>query len=86
MHNRLILLARRIDSKIEIRRVPTDLATDQHSSVVIDNRGYFLLPDHREYQALANAYDPVQAERLAERFDYLWGRSETDPELRVLRL
>ena len=84
--HQLLELARRLDSKIEIRRVPTELATDRASFVLADERGYFLLPDHREYQAMANAYDPVQTERLMERFDYLWDRSGTDPDLRVLRL
>lgn len=84
--HQLLELARRLDSKIEIRKVPSELAVDRHTCVITDERGYFLLPDHEEYQALANAYDPVQAERLAERFDYLWERSETDPELRVLRI
>jgi predicted GNAT family N-acyltransferase len=84
--HQLLELARRLDSKIEIRRVPGELATDRTSFVLADECGYFLLPDHREYQAMANAYDPVQTERLAERFDYLWDRSGTDPDLRVLRL
>ncbi len=84
--HQLLELARRLDSKIEIRRVPGELATDRASFVLADERGYFLLPDHREYQAMANAYDPVQTERLMERFDYLWDRSSPDPDLRVLRL
>lgn len=84
--HQLLELARKLNSKIEIRTVPAELASDRHSCVVVDERGYFLLPDHREYLAVANAFDPVQAERLAERFDYLWERSKTDPELRVLRL
>jgi predicted GNAT family N-acyltransferase len=84
--HRLLELARRLDSKVEIRTVPGELADDNHSCVITDERGFFLLPDHQEYQAFANRYDPVQAARLAERFDYLWERSETDPELRVLRL
>ncbi len=84
--HQLLELARRLDSKIEIRKVPGELATDRASFVLADERGYFLLPDHREYQAMANAYDPVESERLAERFDYLWDRSEADPDLRVLRL
>ena len=66
--------------------MPSELADDRHSCAVIDDQGYFLMPDHRDYQALANRYDPVQAARLAERFDYLWNRSDADPELRVLRL
>lgn len=84
--HQLLELARKLNSKIEIRTVPAELASDRHSCVVVDGRGYFLLPDHREYLATANAFDPVQAERLTERFDYLWERSRTDPELRVLRL
>ena len=84
--HQLLELARRLDSKIEIRKVPGELATDRSSFVLADEQGYFLLPDHREYQAMANAFDPVQSERLVERFDYLWDRSETDPDLRVLRL
>ena len=84
--HRLIELARRLDSKIEIRCVPAELAEDRHSCVISDEQGYFLMPDHTELQVLANAYYPVQASRLAERFEYLWNRSETDPEFRVLRL
>lgn len=84
--HQLLELARRLDSKIEIRKVPAELAVDRHSCVIADERGYFLLPDYEEYQALANAYDPVQAARLAERFDYLWEHSHPDPELRVLRI
>lgn len=84
--HRLLELARRMDSKIQIRRVPEDQATDLHTSVVWDERGYWLMPDFREYEGLANLYDPVQASRLAERFDYLWHKGIEDPELRVLRL
>ncbi|MGD8418319.1 MAG: GNAT family N-acetyltransferase [Pseudomonadales bacterium] len=84
--HQLVELARRLNSKIEIRTVPTELAVDRHSCVISDEQGYLLLPDHETYQAIANRYDPVQAQRLADRFDYLWERSATDPELRVLRL
>jgi predicted GNAT family N-acyltransferase len=82
----LLDLARRLDSKIRIRRVPVELASDRHSCVLADERGYWLMPDHLDYHALSNRFDPVQATRLAERFDYLWNRSETDPELRILRI
>ena len=84
--HRLVHLARRLDSKIQIRSVPGELASDRHTCVICDEQGFFLMPDHDEYQAYANRYDPVQATRLAERFDYLWERSITDPDLRILRL
>lgn len=84
--HRLLELARRLDSKIEIRRVVDDLATDVHSCAVWDTTGYWLIPDHREYEGFANGYDPVHAAKLCERFDYLWNKSLPDPELRALRL
>jgi predicted GNAT family N-acyltransferase len=84
--HRLLELARRMDNKIQIRRVPEELALDLQTSVVWDQRGYWLMPDFREYEAVTNLYDPVQASRLGERFDYLWNKGIEDSELRVLRL
>jgi len=84
--HRLLELARRLDSKIEIRRVPDELAETDATFVTWDAEGYWLLPDYKTYVAHANHRDPVQANRLAERFNYLWERSSTDPELRLLRL
>jgi len=82
----LLELARRIDSKIHIRRVPEALAADLHTCLVWDERGYWLMPDFHEYEAMANCYDPVRSKRLTERFELLWHKSSEDSELRVLRL
>ncbi|MFP6816826.1 MAG: GNAT family N-acetyltransferase [Pseudomonadales bacterium] len=84
--HRLLGLARRINSKISIRRVPDELATDLHTCLVWDAHGYWLMPDYREYEGLANCYDPVQSARMSERFEYLWQKSRADSGLRVLRL
>lgn len=84
--HRLLELARRLPSKVEIRLVPGELAEDQHCVVTADERAFLLLPDSREYQGFSNGYDPVEASRLVERFDHLWERSHRDPELRTLSL
>ncbi len=84
--HRLLELARRLDSKIEIRRVPEELADFQATFVTWDNLGYWLMPDYQTYVGQANFNDPVQASRLSERFNYLWERSVPDPELRALHL
>jgi len=84
--HRLLELARRLVSKIEIRLVPGELADDQRTYVLADERALLLLPDGTEYQGFSNAYDPVEASRLVERFDQLWERSQRDPELRTLSL
>ena len=84
--HRLVDLARRLTSKIQIRRVSAELQQDQHCFVLADQRAFLLMPDDHEYQAFSNQYDPVQSTALAERFDYLWQRAEADPELRSLSL
>jgi predicted GNAT family N-acyltransferase len=84
--HRLLALARRLESKIRIRRVPEDLATDEHTALIADSQSYWLMPDHTVYFGLSNVADPVRVERLRERFDYLWDRSESDPELRLLQI
>jgi predicted GNAT family N-acyltransferase len=87
--HRLVELARRLDGHIAIRRLPPvsdSPEAGQTSFVTWDQQGYWLQPDHREYQALRDFVDPVQAARLVERFQRLWNRSAPDPELRVLSL
>jgi predicted GNAT family N-acyltransferase len=84
--HRLVELARRLDSRVELRRLPDDAGTRELSFMTWDERGCWLLPDYREYQALRNFHDPVQAKRLTEQFARLWARSTPDPELRLLRL
>lgn len=84
--HRLVELARRLASKVEIRRVPEALADSDATFVCWDRTGYWLQPDHTAYVAVSDPYDPVQAARLADRFTYLWERSAADPELRTLRL
>lgn len=84
--HRLVELARRLDSRIEIRRISADLSPGEESFLTWDEQGYFLMPDFREYLSLVNLYDPVQARRLQEIFEYFWARSAPDPELRTLSL
>jgi len=84
--HRLIELARRLTSKIQIRLVTAELCDDQRCFVIADQRAFFLMPDHHEYQGFSDQYDPVQSTQLADRFDYLWQRAELDPELRSLSI
>jgi predicted GNAT family N-acyltransferase len=84
--HRLLNLARRLSSKIEIRLVTAELQEDTRCFVLADQRAFFLMPDDHEYLGHSNAYDPVQSTQLAERFDYLWQRSDHDPELRALSI
>ncbi|MFU8817628.1 MAG: GNAT family N-acetyltransferase, partial [Pseudomonadales bacterium] len=82
--HQLAELARRLESKVSIRKVVEELTPGANSFVTWDDVGFFLLPDFREYAAVVDGYDRVQAQRFSERFGYLWERSSPDPELRTL--
>ncbi len=82
----LVELSRRLDSKIAIRKVPSEHSNTLESFIVWDDAGYVCLPDYRDYQAFSDVYDPVAAKRFIARFRGIWGASSTDPELRVLKI
>jgi hypothetical protein len=84
--HRLVELARRLDSRIAVQRIAEEVPVNDESFVTWDGLGFFVLPDFRDYTALADPYDPVQAKHLQEAFDYYWARSAPDPELRTLSL
>ena len=84
--HRLVELARRLDSKIAIRKVPTEHSYYVESFIVWDDIGYFCQPDYREYDAFSDVYDPVAAKRFIAHFHAIWSASGTDPELRTLKI
>ena len=84
--HRLVELARRLESKIEIRLVPGELTGEDRTYLCWDNNGYWLLPDYSSYQGQTSDADPVIASRLAGDFERCWQRSLSDPELRLLGL
>lgn len=84
--HRLVELARRLESKVEIRLVPNDMASEERTFLCWDNKGFWLLPDYSNYSGQTNDADPVLASRLAGEFERTWQRSLSDPELRLLGL
>ncbi len=81
----LLELARRLPSKIEMRRLPDDTAV-QRSFVVVDHDAVWLRSDRDTYEGWCNPHDPVEARRLIDEFTVLHERSSDDPELRLLSL
>ena len=81
----LLELARRLPSKIEMRRLPDD-STVQRSFVVVDHDAVWIRSDRDAYAGWCNLHDPVEARRLVDEFAVLHERSTDDPELRLLSL
>jgi len=83
--HRLLELARRLPSKIDIRRLPDDdVEAHPRSFVVADAEAYWVVPDSDAFAGFCNCRDRVEGRRLAEAFDRLFARSLDDPELRLL--
>jgi predicted GNAT family N-acyltransferase len=82
--HRLVDLAKRLDSRIALRRLEPALAPGTNSFVTWDDTGFFVLPDFRDYVAVADRYNRVQALRFSERYAHLWEQGTADPELRRL--
>ena len=82
----LLELARRIPSKITMRRLPDDVAPSRSSYVVVDDRAIWMQPDRDTYIGWRNLNDRVEARRLGDQFGLLYERGRDDPELRLLTL
>lgn len=84
--HRLVDLARRLTSHIEIRKPHEDYKDYNEAFLVADERGVI----HREladrHEGSVNFNAPLKARHLVKYFMEVWERSEPDPELRRLYL
>jgi hypothetical protein len=84
--HRLIELARRLTSSIDIRVPNDDWLEHPENFLLADRSGYL----HRElsssFEASADYYAPLQVEKLRLRFDTIWESSQPTSELRRLYL
>lgn len=84
--HRLIELARRLTSRIQIRRIPPELNRHTEAFLLADGRGYVLRPRADVYAGTADFDAPLEARRLRELFDNIWALSDIHQELRRLSL
>jgi predicted GNAT family N-acyltransferase len=85
MAHPLLELARRLPSKVEMRRLADD-DVPRRSFVVVDQEAVWVQPDRDAYVGWSNLHDRVEARRLLEEFTTLHEHSTDDPELRLLSL
>lgn len=82
----LLQLARRLSSKVTMRRLPDDHEPVKTSYMVVDGEAVWMQPDLDTYVGWSNLHDRVEARRLLDEFNWLFERSSEDPELRLLSL
>lgn len=84
--HRLLELARRLPSSIEIRVPALEHADYAAAFFVADATGVVYRVQAERYEATVNFHDPRQARQLLHEVDEMWQVAKPDPNLRRLPL
>lgn len=84
--HRLVELSRRLSSYIEIRKVHSDYHAYNETFLLVDDYGLLHRRHSPRYEGVFSCKSPLEVRRLRAYFDEVWGRSETDADLRRLHL
>ncbi len=84
--HRLVELARRLSSAIELHKPHPDHLQQPENFMLVDNSGFVYRKLASRYQGIASFHDPLENHRLVEFFREMWEYSEPDPELRRLHI
>lgn len=84
--NRLVELARRLTTAMEIRLVHPDLRDHTEAFLVADAAGYLHRQYSSRYEATLSFNDPFRARELLQFFEAAWNHSLVDNNLRRLHL
>lgn len=74
--HRLIELARRLTSHMEIRKVHEDYCNNPEAFLVVDARGLLHRKLASRYEAVVNFNNPMAATELRNQFTEMWDRSK----------
>lgn len=74
--HRLIELARRLTSHMEIRKVHEDYCNNPEAFIVVDKRGLIHRKLASRYEAVVNFNNPLAATELCNQFTEMWDRSK----------
>lgn len=84
--HRLIELARRLSSFIEIRRLGDDDREFNEAFLLVDQIGFLRRPTGDGFEAEGSFHDPLRTRELLRAFDDLWSRARADANLRRLHI
>ena len=82
--HRLVELARRLSSAIEVRKPHPDHLQLPENFMLVDDSGFVYRKLASRYLGVASFHDPLENRRLGDFFREMWESSEPDPELRRL--
>ncbi|HEY5790081.1 MAG TPA: hypothetical protein VIX81_05610 [Gammaproteobacteria bacterium] len=84
--HRLVDLARRLSSYIQIRLVPDDYKEIASSFMVVDDKGFLYRSLASQYEGVVDFSEPNRCRELTKLFGDVWEHSAPDPNLRRLHI
>lgn len=84
--HRLLSLARRLPSNMQIRKLRPDYAGEEIAFLLADDRGLLLRPESDQYAGYALYNAPARARQHQAQFEQAWACSVPDPDLRSFLL
>ena len=84
--HRLVELARRISSSIQIRKTPPELKAHAQAFLIADKTGLLYRSIGERFEGHVNFNDRFECKHLLDFFASTWEHSNPDPELRRLHI
>lgn len=84
--HRLVDLARRLSSYVEVRKLSEDYGAHREAFLVADGRGLLHRVKGARYDGVANFNAPSRGAELVDLFDEIWQRSQQFREFRQLHI
>ena len=84
--HRLITLAQRLSSYVQIRKPADEHAKYTEAFLVADGIGYMSRNLAERYEGIASFNAPLQARNLSQLFTTMWEKATPDPQLRRLHI
>jgi hypothetical protein len=82
--HRLISVAQRFSSYVEVRRASRDHAQLAETFLVADEEAVLFRPIASRYEGYADVRAPLEARKFLKQFADIWEKAEPDPEFRRL--
>ena len=84
--HRLIELARRLSSYVELRKIHSDYQENNETFLLVDDYGLLHRRHATRFEGTFSCKAPLEVRRLRAFFNEVWDRSEADADLRRLHL
>ena len=84
--HRLVTLARKLSSRIKIRRPEKQFRSLRQTFITVDGQGYLYRQDSERYEGIVDFNGPRETRELDKLFTDIWQRSQVDPEMRNLNI